>query len=54
MVIRRGELWWASLPEPMGSPAGLNRSGGSLQYDPDRDGHGCCLDLEPESRAGAW
>lgn len=25
MVIRRGELWWASLPEPSGSEPGLRR-----------------------------
>ena len=25
MVIRRGEIWWASLPEPVGSEPGYRR-----------------------------
>lgn len=25
MVIQRGEIWWASLPEPRGSEPGLSR-----------------------------
>ncbi|MBM4461371.1 MAG: type II toxin-antitoxin system PemK/MazF family toxin, partial [Chloroflexi bacterium] len=25
MVIQRGEIWWASLPEPVGSEPGYRR-----------------------------
>ena len=33
MVIRRGELWWASLPEPVGSEPGYRRPVLVLQAD---------------------
>jgi len=33
MVIRRGELWWASLPEPIGSEPGYRRPVLVLQAD---------------------
>lgn len=33
MVIRRGDLWWASLPEPVGSEPGYRRPVVILQSD---------------------
>lgn len=33
MVIRRGEIWWASLPEPVGSEPGERRPLLVLQAD---------------------
>ena len=33
MVIRRGEIWWADLPEPLGSEPGYNRPVLIIQAD---------------------
>lgn len=33
MVIRRGEIWWASLPAPLGSEPGYRRPALILQSD---------------------
>lgn len=33
MVIRRGEIWWASLPEPIGSEPGYRRPVLVIQAD---------------------
>lgn len=33
MVIRRGEIWWASLPEPVGAEPGYRRPVLVLQAD---------------------
>lgn len=33
MVIRRGEIWWASLPEPVGSEPGYRRPVLVIQAD---------------------
>ena len=34
MVIERGEIWWASLPEPSGSEPGFRRPVLVVQADP--------------------
>jgi mRNA interferase MazF len=34
MVMRRGEIWWASLPEPKGSEPGYSRPVLIIQADP--------------------
>jgi mRNA interferase MazF len=34
MVIRRGEIWWATLPEPRGSEPGYRRPVLVIQTDP--------------------
>ena len=34
MIIQRGEIWWASLPEPAGSELGYRRPVLIIQADP--------------------
>ncbi|TVR55574.1 MAG: type II toxin-antitoxin system PemK/MazF family toxin [Spirochaetaceae bacterium] len=34
MIVRRGEVWWASLPEPQGSGPGFRRPVVVVQADP--------------------
>ena len=34
MIVRRGEVWWATLPEPRGSGPGLRRPVVVVQADP--------------------